>query len=102
RCHLVGDELHAYRGPPGTEVAYVLRVLLDRIGLHPDHPQLRILASSASLGSDEARAQEYLRQFFGRSTPFQLIRGGAVPIAAGARDSLRNLGGPFFQLGQAI
>ena len=55
--HLVVDELHAYRGTPGTEVAYILRVLLDRIGLHPDHPQLRILASSASLGSDEARAQ---------------------------------------------
>ncbi|MBR1217498.1 DEAD/DEAH box helicase [Bradyrhizobium sp. U87765 SZCCT0131] len=100
--HLVVDELHAYRGTPGTEVAYILRVLLDRIGLHPDHPQLRILASSASLGSDEARAQEYLRQFFGRSTPFELIRGGAVPIAAGARESQRNLGGPFRQLGLAI
>src|SRR5439155_7496321 len=35
--HLVVDELHAYRGTPGTEVAYILRVLLDRIGLHPDH-----------------------------------------------------------------
>jgi hypothetical protein len=100
--HLVVDELHAYRGTPGTEVAYILRVLLDRIGLHPDHPQLRILASSASLGSDEARAQEYLRQFFGRSTPFELIRGGSVPIPAGARDCARGLGGSFSRLGQAI
>ncbi|WP_292648829.1 hypothetical protein, partial [Mesorhizobium sp.] len=34
--HLVVDELHTYRGTPGTEVAYLLRVLLDRLGLHPD------------------------------------------------------------------
>ena len=38
-------------GPPGTEVAYLLRVLLDRLGLTaPEHRhKLRILASSASL-----------------------------------------------------
>jgi len=47
--HLVVDELHTYRGTPGTEVAYLLRVLLDRLGLHPNHDQLRIIASSASL-----------------------------------------------------
>jgi DEAD/DEAH box helicase domain-containing protein len=100
--HLVVDELHAYRGTPGTEVAYILRVLLDRIGLHPDHPQLRILASSASLGSDEARAQDYLRQFFGRSTPFELIRGGSVPIPTGSQDRVRGLADSFSRLGQAI
>ena len=31
--HLVVDELHTYRGTPGTEVAYLIRVLLDRLGL---------------------------------------------------------------------
>ena len=31
--HLVVDELHTYRGTPGTEVAYIIRVLLDRLGL---------------------------------------------------------------------
>ena len=100
--HLVVDELHTYRGTPGTEVAYILRVLLDRLGLHPDHPQLRILASSASLGTDEARAQAYLRQFFGRSRQFDLVRGGSIPIPGGARDRIRNLVGPFADLGQAI
>ena len=48
--HLVVDELHTYRGTPGTEVGYILRVLYERLGLNPDHPQLRIIASSASLG----------------------------------------------------
>jgi len=47
--HLVVDELHTYRGTPGTEVAYLIRVLLDRIGLAPDSGQLRIIASSASV-----------------------------------------------------
>jgi DEAD/DEAH box helicase domain-containing protein len=100
--HLVVDELHAYRGTPGTEVAYIIRVLLDRIGLHPDHPQLRILASSASLGSDTDKAQEYLGQFFGSSREFALVRGGALPIPAGAKDRVRRLAGVFSELGGAI
>lgn len=100
--HLVIDELHTYRGTPGTEVGYILRVLYDRLGLHPDHPQLRILASSASLGEDEARAQDYLLQFFGRSRPFNLIRGGALPLPPGAADRLRHLAAPLTDLGHQV
>jgi len=100
--HLVVDELHSYRGTPGTEVAYIIRVLLDRIGLHPDHPQLRILASSASLGSDDAKAQEYLSQFFGTSRDFGFVRGGAMPIPAGAIGRVQGLGASFARLGGAI
>ncbi len=33
--HLVVDELHLYRGTAGTEVAYLLRLLLNRLGLAP-------------------------------------------------------------------
>src|SRR5690606_32068812 len=63
---LVIDELHLHRSSAGTEVAYLLRLLLDRLGLSPDSKQLRILASSASL--DGEQAYEYLGQFFGFST----------------------------------
>src|SRR5216683_2629172 len=100
--HLVVDELHTYRGTPGTEVAYILRVLLDRLGLHPNHPQLRILASSASIGEDQARAQDYLSQFFGRSAPFTLIRGGALPRPPGAANAISHLAVPFADLGTAL
>ncbi|MET3395792.1 Lhr-like helicase [Variovorax sp. 1140] len=80
--HLVVDELHTYRGTPGTEVAYLLRVLLDRLGLHPDHPQLRILASSASL-SDDAAGLDYLESFFGRNlSRFRILGGQQQPINA--------------------
>ena len=100
--HLVVDELHSYRGTPGTEVGYILRVLYERLGLHPDHPQLRIIASSASLGDDPARAQDYLHQFFGRSRPFALIRGTARPIPAGVAGRLRALAAPLTRLGHDV
>lgn len=60
---LIVDELHGYRGTQGTEVALVVRNLLDRLGLAPDSPQLRCLGTSASLDGEEGR--EYLEQFFG-------------------------------------
>ena len=47
--HLIVDELHLYRGTSGTEVAYLIKLLLSRLGLSPNDPKLRILASSASL-----------------------------------------------------
>ena len=99
--HLVVDELHTYRGTPGTEVGYILRALYERLELHPDHPQLRILASSASLGDDEAAAQAYLREFFGRSKGFDLIRGRSVPIRPGASARLSGLAQPLARLGEA-
>lgn len=66
--HLVIDELHTYRGTSGTEVAYLLRILLDRLGLTPESPQVQFLASSASLEESE-QSMEYLREFFGYTEP---------------------------------
>jgi hypothetical protein len=59
--HLVVDELHMYRGTQGTEVAYLVRSLLDRLGLHKRPDQLRVLSASASLEGDGA---EFLEGFF--------------------------------------
>lgn len=64
RFALVVDELHLYRGTQGSEVAMVIRSLLDRLGLAPDSDQLRIIATSASLSSG-AEGNLYLEQFFG-------------------------------------
>lgn len=63
--HLVIDELHLYRGTQGTEIAYLLKLVMKRLGLHPDHPQLRILASSASLEPEDDKSLEYVGDFFG-------------------------------------
>lgn len=68
--YLVLDELHLQRGAAGTEVAYLLRLLLDRLGLtDPNHRhKIRVLASSASLpieGDEGVRSQTYLWDMFG-------------------------------------
>ncbi|PHI18550.1 hypothetical protein CEQ90_17525 [Lewinellaceae bacterium SD302] len=62
--HLVVDELHSYRGTAGSEVAYTIRLLLNRLGLYPEHPQVRFLASSASM-PDEDSSLRYIGGFFG-------------------------------------
>ncbi|MBQ7967395.1 MAG: DEAD/DEAH box helicase [Bacteroidaceae bacterium] len=66
--HLIIDELHLNRGTSGTETAYLIRLLLNRLGLTPDSPQLRILSSSASLemsGKKRVESLKFLRDFFG-------------------------------------
>jgi len=76
---LIVDELHLYRGTAGAEVAYLLRLLLLRLGLHPNHPQLRILASSASLESSDPDSQKFLNDFFG-AEQFEIIEGSQYPV----------------------
>lgn len=61
---LVIDELHAYRGTPGTEVALLLRNLLLRLGLWERPQQVRFIAASASL-EDDAAGRQYVGEFFG-------------------------------------
>jgi len=74
--HLIIDELHLYRGTSGTEVAYLLRLLLRRLGLTPTDPRLRILASSASLDPRNADSLTFLSDFFGCEwEPEQIIPG---------------------------
>lgn len=65
---LVVDELHTYRGTAGTEVAYIIKILLSRLGLTPDSEQVRFLCSSASMDSSEehiAESQKFVMDFFG-------------------------------------
>lgn len=70
---LVIDELHSYRGTSGTEVAYILRLMLDRLGLEPSSSQLKIIATSASLDKESG---EFLAHFFGRPLEsFDVISG---------------------------
>lgn len=79
--HLIIDELHLYRGTAGAEVAYLLRLLLNRLGLSPGHPQLQILASSASLPDDNPESHHFLEQFFGTSH-IEIVPGSLVPVPA--------------------
>lgn len=80
--YLVLDELHLQRGSAGTEVSYLLRHLLSRLGLDTEQNRrkLRILASSASLpvdGPQREQSIEYLWGMFGN---------GGLPAGARAHD----------------
>ena len=77
---LVVDELHLYRGTAGSEVAMIIRNLLDRLGLEPDSSQVRVISTSASLSDDDS-SLDYLEQFFGLSR-------GTFFITAGNPESL--------------
>lgn len=71
--HLIVDELHLFRGTAGSELAFLMRMFFDALGLEPvieengnklPNKQLRILASSASLGNED-QTQSFLEEFFG-------------------------------------
>lgn len=86
RFTLIVDELHTFRGTPGTEVALVIRSLLNRLGLDGTSSQLRCIATSASLPQDGGSgnsAATYLEQFFSvdRSKFVQIAgRPASIPV----------------------
>ena len=76
RFYLIVDELHSYKGTAGAEVAFLLRRLLDRLGLTPDSSRLRILSATASLEEDDAHARIFMEEFFGSAQDrFTIHRG---------------------------
>jgi DEAD/DEAH box helicase domain-containing protein len=61
--HVVLDELHLYRGSAGTEIAYTISALLERLGIADKPEKVRFLASSASL--DTNNALDEVKSFIG-------------------------------------
>jgi ATP-dependent helicase YprA (DUF1998 family)/Zn finger protein HypA/HybF involved in hydrogenase expression len=59
---LVLDEAHMYRGAKGAEVAFLIRRLRARLGIHDRPDKLRVIATSASLGREQA-AIDAVRRF---------------------------------------
>ncbi len=64
---LVLDEAHSYSGTQGTEVAYLIRRLFERLGAGPE--QIRCIATSATLGNtaeDVERVRGFAADLFGQ------------------------------------
>lgn len=97
--HIIIDELHLYRNSEGMENAALLRSLLLKLGMVGEdgvpHPRVRVLASSASLGSG-AQTQDFLSKFFGifpkeeGANPFHVINGSARPFNSQAGQEMPN------------
>lgn len=103
--HLIIDELHLYRGTQGTEVAYLLKLVLNRLGLHPQHPQLRILASSASLEAGDDDSKNFVCDFFGVSQEhfnekFKVIEGKNNEILAFPENGKKLPVNPFKEIAE--
>lgn len=98
--HLIIDELHMYRGTAGTEVAYLVRLLLSRLGLKPGDRRLRIMGSSASLLKGKAESETFISDFFGiNNNDFDIIEGKLEPLKmTGSLDTLP--ADPFIKLSQ--
>ncbi|MDI1458719.1 DEAD/DEAH box helicase [Streptomyces sp. ATE26] len=87
RFTLVLDELHMYRGTQGTEIAYLIRNLINRLGLAGRPEKLRILAASASLDEKRDSDRRFLQDFFARDeTSFHFIPGEPAPRTSGPGD----------------
>ncbi|MGD9818029.1 MAG: DEAD/DEAH box helicase, partial [Desulfomonilaceae bacterium] len=99
--YLIIDELHSYRGTPGTEVAYILRLFLDRIGLNPQSDQLRIMATTASL-EHGPKSLKFLHEFFGRSDRFEIVAGNQVRPKAGSSKLLKKHAKSFAQFAHEL
>ncbi|MBK8204967.1 MAG: hypothetical protein IPK68_22615 [Bdellovibrionales bacterium] len=94
--YLVLDELHSYRGTGGTEISYTIKTFLDRIGLTPDHPQVRIICTSASLEDSDTKDGDpkFLKDFFGLSgvkQTFVTIKGDIDSRKAFPKESLKEI-----------
>ena len=99
---LVVDELHLYRGTQGSEVALILRNLLNRLDLDPDSPRLRIVATSASL-TDAPEGRDFLEQFFGVDrASFAVLPGAPEPIDVPAVQSADLITATPLEISQAI
>src|SRR5262249_17124350 len=83
---VVVDELHMYRGTSGSEVSYLLRMLIHRLGLEARPEQVRFLAASASL--EKGRDDDFLEGFFAAPVDsFEVVKGRTIS-ASGTRKTL--------------
>jgi ATP-dependent helicase YprA (DUF1998 family)/Zn finger protein HypA/HybF involved in hydrogenase expression len=98
---LVLDEAHMYRGAKGAEVAFLMRRLRARLGIHDRPEKLRVIATSASLG-EGAAAVDAVKRFAAdisgkRPECFEAITGTrevptpASPAPRGVADILASL-----------
>ena len=100
--HLIIDELHLNRGTSGTEIAYLIRLLLKRLGLTPDSKQLRVLSSSASLEGSDKKSIDFLKDFFGRDFSSEnIIPGNRLDCKQNYAQSVKLPTAPFVTLTRA-
>jgi hypothetical protein len=92
KFYLILDEAHLYRGANGTEVAYLVRRMLDRLGL----PSSRVafIATSASFSNAEA-AKDFVSRLSG-------LDASAIKTLTGKKRSYEPSGNGSPELAKAL
>ena len=98
---IVVDELHMYRGTPGTEIAFLLRNLLLRLGIAEAPDKVRFLAASASAGGETEKFDRFLEGFFAQRRDRFAVLDGEFGLPRANRDGLRKLADEFKTIGEA-
>jgi ATP-dependent helicase YprA (DUF1998 family) len=95
RFTLVLDEAHTYTGAAGTEVAFLVRRLKERLGLESGSTKFRAIATTASLPntpSAEGDIRTFVGDLFGEPTDrFTLVRAAAPPRPRARRPATKAL-----------
>lgn len=95
RLTLVLDEAHTYTGARGTEIAYLVRRLKERLGIRSGDGRLRCIATSASLPATAGAAreiQEFAAKLFGEGeTTFWTVKTPPPPVPAPTAPTLDEL-----------
>ena len=99
--YLVLDELHSYRGTGGTEISYIVKSFIRKLGLKPNDSQLQIIATSASLAPEDG--QKFLAEFFGTTEgAFEIINGPVADIDENSFKKVKELQSIFADFGKNL
>lgn len=102
RFTVILDELHMYRGTAGTEIRFLLRNLLDRLGIARSPEKVRFLAASASVGGEEQQFLDFIEGFFAQPSSQFAVLAGKVDLPDFEPRPLARLGAPLASVGRAI
>jgi len=99
---IVVDELHMYRGTAGTEIAFLLRNLLFRLGIADKPERVRFLAASASVGGAQEDFHRFLEGFFAQPASRFSILKGEVSLPPADRQAMANASSAMALAGRAL
>jgi hypothetical protein len=101
RFTLILDELHMYRGTPGTEIRFLLRNLLDRLGIADRPEKVRFLAASASAGEDPESFEGFVEDFFAQPRDRFSILTGSLDLPSFSKEKIAAAGPALAKLSYA-
>jgi hypothetical protein len=91
-----------YRGTAGTEIAFLLRNLLLRLGIADKPGRVRFLAASASVGGAKEDFRHFLEGFFAQPASRFSILKGEVSLPPADRHAMANASSAMALAGKAI